>query len=64
MFYDKKIGISFKPYVMTYGRYGKDKFLKLKEHGYDAVDYNLFDTDTELYSLNDDALKQKIDNIR
>ena len=35
-----KIGISFDPYGRTYGRYDERKFLKIKQHGYDAVDYS------------------------
>lgn len=53
-----KIGINVSPYEHTYGRYGKDKFLKIKRHGYDAIDYNIADTDTELYSANESELKQ------
>lgn len=53
-----KIGISMNPYGNAYGRYGKAKFLKIKEHGYDAVDYNIADTETELYSVNESELKR------
>ncbi len=55
-----KIGISFSPYGNSYGRYGIEKFAKLKQHGYDAVDYNLADTDSELYRLNKQELEAKI----
>ena len=55
-----KIGISFSPYGRAYGRYGKEKFLKVKQHGYDAVDYNIANTDSELYSVNEDQLKRII----
>ena len=55
-----KIGISFNPSSCGYGRYGNDKFLKLKQHGYDAVDYCLAHTDIELYSLNENELKEKL----
>ena len=55
-----KIGISFNPYGNTYGRYGEGKFAKIKQHGYGAVDYNLADTNTELYRLNDQELITKI----
>ncbi len=53
-----KIGISFHPYGNTFGRYGTDKFTKLKEQGYDAADYNLSDTGTEIYSANEEELKR------
>ena len=47
-----KIGISLNPYGDTYGRYGNDKFSVIRKHGYNAVDYDIADTTTELYSLN------------
>jgi sugar phosphate isomerase/epimerase len=53
-----KIGISFNPYGRTYGRYDERKFLKIKQHGYDAVDYNIANTDSELYSVNEDELRR------
>lgn len=52
-----KIGISVNPYGRTYGRYKEGKFLKIKQHGYDAVDYNIADTNSELYSANKNELK-------
>ncbi len=53
-----KIGISFNPYGRTYGRYDERKFLKIKQHGYDAVDYSIANTDSELYSVNEDELRR------
>ena len=55
-----KIGISLNPYGDTYGRYGNDKFSVIRKHGYNAVDYDIADTTTELYSLNDRALIQRV----
>lgn len=55
-----KIGISFSPYGKTYGRYGNEKFSTIKRHGYDAVDYEIADTNIELYHLNEEDLKRKI----
>jgi len=54
------IGISFDPYGKTYARYRNNKFLELQRHGYGAVDYNIADTNIELYTLSDTALKEKI----
>ena len=54
-----KIGISFDPYANTYARYGKNKFLIIKQYGYAAADYNISDTNSELYSLSYLELKQK-----
>lgn len=55
---DLKIGIGFHPYGNTFGRYGAEKFAKLKEQGYDAADYNLSDTSTEIYSANEERLRE------
>ena len=55
-----KIGICCLPYENTYGRYGDDKFIKIKQHGYNSVDYNVSDTDCELYSMDEAALEEKI----
>ncbi len=55
-----KVGISFRPNGNTYGRYGKEKFSKIKQHGYNAVDYDIADTNIDLYNLNEKELKLKI----
>ena len=47
---ERTIGISF-------GRYGAEKFVKLKEHGYDAADYNLSHTDTAVYEIDERQLE-------
>lgn len=40
-----------------YERFGDEKYKKLKEHGYDAADYNMSDTETYLYEASEeDAL--------
>jgi len=54
-----KIGINYSQYDHTYERYGKEKFLKLRQHGYDAVDYGIAYTGSAWYSANDAELKQK-----
>lgn len=58
------IGISFSPYGHTYGRYGTDAFAQLKQHGYAAADYNLADTDSELYRLSEPDLTIKMHAVR
>ena len=55
-----KIGICFKPYSNEYARFGNEKFAKIAQHGFSAVDYNMSDTDIEIYKLNDSALKKKM----
>lgn len=52
-----KIGIADSPHERAYGRYGKDRFLKMKQHGYDAVDYGIAYTGTEFYSATESELK-------
>lgn len=59
-----KIGMSFNPYGKTYGRYGKEKFLKLKEHGYDAADYEIANTDIDLYNISEEELRVKVGEER
>lgn len=47
-----KIGIEFIPYnEKSFLRWGKDVFVKLKECGYDSIDYGMCDTDTWLFNL-------------
>ena len=41
-----------------YGSFGDEKFLKVKSHGFDAIDYNISNTETLLYSLNDKELEK------
>ena len=48
-----KLGITFNPFGDTFARYGKNKYSKLKEFGFGAVDFDILDTTTPLYSLPD-----------
>ena len=57
----RKIGISFSPYGHTYGA---DKYVKLKEQGYDAVDYNLANTDTAVYAMDERRLQAAMEGER
>ena len=34
-----------------YGRWGEERYEKMKEHGYDCADFNMADTNDEIYSL-------------
>lgn len=54
------IGITFNPYGMTYARYGNKKFFTIKAHGYSAVDYNMANTETELYTMSLPDAEQKM----
>ncbi len=59
-----KIGISDTMMGNGYGRFGEKKYEKLKEHGYDCLDYNLATTTVGLYPLSETeaetALKHEI----
>lgn len=49
-----KIGLSANSLGRNYGRWGKDAYLKLKEHGYACSDFSMSDTDSMLYTLPQD----------
>ena len=55
-----KIGIAYTPFLKHYSRFGEDRYLKMKEHGFDTVDYNTVDTESEWYLLSEDELKLKV----
>lgn len=45
-----KIGIKFNIFNSGYCRYGDKKYIKLKEHGFSCIDFNMTSTNTELYT--------------
>lgn len=45
-----KIGIEFNIFNSGYCRYGDKKYIKLKEHGFSCVDFNMANTNTEIYN--------------
>ncbi|MBR4720388.1 MAG: sugar phosphate isomerase/epimerase [Clostridia bacterium] len=45
-----KIGIEFNLFNSGYCRYGDKKYLKLKEHGFSCIDFNMSNTNTEIYT--------------
>lgn len=45
-----KIGIEFNMFNSGYCRYGDKKYIKLKEHGFSCIDFNMSNTTTELYT--------------
>lgn len=55
-----QVGIGFAPWGSTYGRYGADKFRRVKQLGYDAVDYDISDTNTQIYLSDEETQKQVI----
>lgn len=52
------IGIYLLPYAHGYARFGKKKYSKIAQHGFSAVDFNMSDTETELYTLPIDKAAQ------
>lgn len=55
-----KIGIGFNPYGNGHARYGDDKFVKIKKHGFSAIDFNMANTETDIYTLPEDDLCEKM----
>lgn len=51
-----KTGIRFWPHggCRGYGRFGEDKYLKVREHGFDTVDFTMMNTEAAPYSLSSD----------
>ena len=45
-----KIGIEFNIFNRGYCRYGDKKYIKLKEHGFSCIDFNMSNTNTVLYT--------------
>ena len=45
-----KIGIEFNLFNSGYCRYGDEKYIKLKEHGFSCIDFNMSSTNTEIYT--------------
>lgn len=59
-----KIGIAFNLYGKGHARYGKDRFLKIAQCGFSAIDYQLADTDSAFYSMSDGELENKMRSER
>ena len=45
-----KIGTEFNIFNSGYCRYGDNKYIKLKEHGFSCIDFNMSNTNTEVYT--------------
>lgn len=45
-----KIGIEFNIFNSGYCRYGDKKYIKLKEYGFSCIDFNMSNTNTEIYT--------------
>lgn len=53
-----KIGALVKFYESGYNRYGDEKYKKIKEHGFDCVDLNIMNTQTELYESSEERFTE------
>ena len=53
-----KIGALLKFYESGYNRYGDEKYRKIKEHGFDCVDFNIMNTETELYEATEERFTE------
>lgn len=55
-----KIGISYDPHANGFIRYGSRRFLKIAQCGFSAIDYNMANTDTDIYTCSMDKLQEKM----
>ena len=53
-----KIGVVYKFYESGYNRYGDKKYEKIKEHGFDCVDFSIVNTKTELYQSSEERFME------
>ena len=53
-----KIGALVKFYESGYNRYGDEKYKKIKEHGFDCVDLNIMNTETEIYQTSEERFTE------
>ena len=52
-----KIGFAINPLLSAENRWGDDKYKRLSELGFGAIDFQMADTDLPLYSLSDQELR-------
>lgn len=43
-----------------YKRWGKDRYKKIKEHGYSHIDFGMIDTDAPLYLYEDGEFQTRL----
>lgn len=55
-----KIGFTLNPYDNGFARFKENKFSKIAECGFSAVDYNTADTNTELYKMSELELERRM----
>ena len=58
-----KIGISTNSFaVKSYGRWGDETYKKLREHGFECIDFDMSNTESGLYILSEEELAEKIEH--
>lgn len=55
-----KIGISINIFDNGYGRFGDEIYNKIKEHGFDAVDFSMADSNSLLYTMDPAIVERTI----
>lgn len=55
-----KIGVSISPYGKEAHCFGEEKYKKISSFGFSAIDFNISNTNSELYAMDDAAFAQKI----
>ena len=55
-----KIGVSISPYGKEAHCFGEEKYKKIRSFGFSAIDFNISNTKSELYAMDDAAFAQKI----
>ncbi len=59
-----KIGIGFNPYGNEHARYGSERFVKVRQHGFSAIDYNMANTERDVYALSESELNKKMTAVK
>lgn len=55
-----KIGFSYDPGSKGFPRYGNKRFQKIAQCGFSAIDYNMANTDTDIYTCSISELREKM----
>lgn len=55
-----KIGVSINIFDNCYGRFGDEIYQKIKEHGFDAVDFSMSDSHSLLYTMDASSVERTI----
>ena len=59
-----KIGVCFNLFNNGFPRYGDERYKKVAEFGFDAIDFTLWDVKSPVYTLGEDEAKKFLENER